>query len=944
LMARVVFIPKATGGERPLGVVGLLRRLVARAAAGLVLPKVLPWLVERGQFGAGAPAGVEGLAELTQRALRDGQAAVLLDRVAAYSTLHPAAVLAALEKLVPALVPLARVLLSPALVLGAGFASFTWEGLFMGCSLSPVLFALTQEALLEVVRPQLAALDVRTAAFLDDGALLGRDVDALKQAYVLVEAAGLRGGQRLNLAKSFVLAPSANVAAVSAAWPQIKVVAGARVVGVPVGDDAFVRVEVLALVRKAAAARRGILHHLSAQEALLMLRAADGWPKVQHAFRAVRADLSAEAAAAYDEALRADLGALIGEPSPAGLTAIPLVAAAGLPLRCGGLQLPSAALLRGVAHASATVQVRRLLDTAFPPPSSVDSPPVACLPLYLPRIAGRPARDECGFTAVGPECAGSGKCHMPPEKGCARGMCAPCCALARGGDGACACCAAIAAAAAAALEAELPGVTAEVRDAVDEAADRFEAPRGATWAAFACATRYHQPQRAVTCALNGFLRDRLVTRLTRDQAALLDAGCSRGAYSWLLVAPFGACKLEDVSFSCFLRLRLGARVLDPSSRVCATTSGATPRSCTLRGVARGDADAHALSCKCGGHSIATHNYVRSRLAVLLRSWGLVCAEESHTFLSGGAASKMDLELLNGGPARQVLGVDLTRVFAGGRAALALAERAKVTKYEDRYMVPACVRGFAFNAVGCVGDQAVAVADMVACAGARCGAGHADDLLLELWGVFGVALARATTVRMAHFARLSNDVSAHAPQQRALVPALNRFATGMTFGTSSVVRRRVLRPYSVAGVAPPRRRPARGAGLRAAGPPAARGGGGGAPAPPASSSSSSPSPSLPLTPVVTPRAPAAGGGEGGSARSTAGSAGRGASSPAPSGTSVPSDHGMFGDSSPGVSFGLTAAAALGAAREVAPSGDSVCGDADERASVVSVSDTGVVCVS
>lgn len=137
----------------------------------------------------------------------------------------------------------------------------------------------------------------------------------------------------------------------------------------------------------------------------------------------------------------------------------------------------------------------------------------------------------------------------------------------------------------------------------------------------------------------------------------------------------------------------------------------------------------------------------------------------------------------------------------------------MTKYATRYTVPVTVRGFAFNEVGSVGDQAVAVADMLACAGAMCGAGHPDDLLREFWGVFGAALARASVARMAHFASLNNDVSDHAPLPHQLAPMLNRVATGMSFGVSSAVRRRALQPYSIAAGGLPRRCQAAGAGGR-----------------------------------------------------------------------------------------------------------------------------------
>jgi hypothetical protein len=656
------------------------------------------------------------------------------------------------------------------------------------------------------VRPQLAKLEVRSAGFLDDKNLAGQPA-ALRKAFELTERASAAGGQVSNWSKCFLMAPADKVAEAARAWPGARILTGARVVGVPVGTDDYVREHARAFVTRAAEARDTVLNRLGAQQALYLLRCSAGWPAVQHVLRGTPLRLSAPAAEAHDASLQRQFARLVGAPDAAQVAAWPLAAAIHLPLRLGGWQAPRAELLRGVACASAIVQRRRLLDSAFPPPSA--SPPdITRLPLFLPRLSGRPARDEDG-AAVGPECRGAGKCHMPPSPDCTRHMCSPCCALAHNGLG-CAHCTAEAARADAELERELPGVRALAQPAVHASADAFGAPRDATWRAFALAARFHKPQRAACCSLYGFAAEKLRRELGPREQRLLEAAGSSPSYSWLLAAPLGYFAVPDAVFTCAARLRMGAPILSPTSTHCVTLRGNKPRRCTLNGCAGGNADSHALSCKCGGHAITTHNFCRSRLARLLKSWGLPCEEEAHDFLSGGAASKIDLFIYSAGQGRAPLAVDLTRRFGAPLGALTQAENDKVTKYLPKYTVLATVRGFAFDELGRCGPQAVDVADMLVMAGARMGAGHPQDLAREFWATLGVALASATAARLAHFARINHDTNPGVPTEASLAPG-QRFATGAWYRLARTTPRRRPAPYCIARLPAKPRAPREAAG-------------------------------------------------------------------------------------------------------------------------------------
>ena len=154
---------------------------------------------------------------------------------------------------------------------------------------------------------------------------------------------------------------------------------------------------------------------------------------------------------------------------------------------------------------------------------------------------------------------------------------------------------------------------------------------------------------------------------------VLEAAASRTAYAWLLCAPIGDFSLIDCEVSSNLRTRLAAPILDPRSTKCVTAAGFAPKRCTLTGVARGNATWHAMSCKCGGHSISTHDCARVGLSRLSRSWTLPTSEETHDFMRGTGAKKMDIVAPSAGVGRGVLAIDLTRLFGASFAELAAKE-------------------------------------------------------------------------------------------------------------------------------------------------------------------------------------------------------------------------------------------------------------------------------
>jgi hypothetical protein len=791
--ARVVLIPKpADGSQRPLGVVGVLRRLVARAAMRACAPCAVPWLLRRGQLGVGAAAGAEALAWRAQRAFERGEGVLVLDRRNAYPSVHPEPVLEAACALLPMLAGLLRTLLGvAALVIGYGVLQ-VFRGLFMGCPASPLLYAFAVELGVDAVRDALRRTGVDSSGFLDDGVLTAAVASVLGEAFRLVSEAGAVWGQSIHPGKSKLLVRAELLADYADVLPGVPRCSHMRLVGVPIGDDVWRAEECERVVSRATVSRRALAKRMPRVAAYYLLRKCDGLPALTHVLRGVPARLTARAARLHDKAVEEEMASMAATV-PASLG--PLRPATWLPLRLGGRAVASAVLVAGAAHAAATVQMCRLEKTiGLPDVAGAARDPAGAGYHHLGRESGRPPP---GFTARASHCCGPARCRMEKESGCARGCCRVCCAVLGGCVG---CTAGIA---------ELrrtEDVRALLRDggvrgAVQAAAEAAEVPVARVENALVAASVYEAPQRALTCALLGARFEALVRALTLDgKAAALRAlrACAHpAAYAVWCAVPVALRSMSEAVFTVAMRQAYALPILDPRALHCQTAAGRESKICVLRDVrdvavyaARNPeaADAHALTCKAGGGPIHTHDDVVTAFAQVTSSWGCDTRTDSKRFLPPN--TRMDVDLPNAADyGTWSLMVDFTRKYGAGQVELERAERAKEAKYDRLYMAEVTMRGAGFNEFGELGPRAMDVVDRAVAQGVLHTGSHPDDLRAELLARLGAAVLFGNASALAHFAWLNPGLAGWAPSKEALRPRGQVLAVGVRGRLSAYTRGR-----------------------------------------------------------------------------------------------------------------------------------------------------------
>jgi hypothetical protein len=321
---------------------------------------------------------------------------------------------------------------------------------------------------------------------------------------------------------------------------------------------------------------------------------------------------------------------------------------------------------------------------------------------------------------------------------------------------------------------------AEVADALGRAvaAAGGDVTRGKVVDAFAAASAYRAPQRAMTCALLAVRCVALRASLAGKERELqvIDACAQPTAYAvWMAVNM--PRPMRDGAFRVAMREAYGLPVLSPTALFCQTVAGKEGKVCPLRGLKAKDyedhaalypraADQHALTCKCGGQQIHTHDAVCEAFAGVCVRWGLSVRTEGMRWLRG--QMRMDVEVpLTGEAGALPLMIDFTRKYGAGQTDLRRAEEAKEVKYRTAFTRPVTMRGAAFNEFGQLGPRAREVVDRAVALGVRTTGSHHHDLRTEMFAEIGVAIRYGNAAAYAHFAELNRDIYGHAPTKREL---------------------------------------------------------------------------------------------------------------------------------------------------------------------------------
>jgi hypothetical protein len=307
--------------------------------------------------------------------------------------------------------------------------------------------------------------------------------------------------------------------------------------------------------------------------------------------------------------------------------------------------------------------------------------------------------------------------------------------------------------------------------------------------AYAVATRYAEPQRAMTCALLGVRMQRIRDTIRgNDKLERVLAGCAHPcAYAVWLATPLTS-RMTDSVFMVAMRMSYALPVLSGNALKCQTLAGREGKKCMVKGIRADDfdaygathptvADEHALTCKCGGGGIHGHDGVVTAFANTLVSWGLLVRTERSAHLPPNMRIDADVPLA-ADPGAMGLEIDFTKGYDKGRAELLKVEEAKIGKYNRAFEAEMTVRGAAFNQFAELGPRAQEVVDRVVALAANTTGSHPDDLRLELLAAIGNAIHFGNASALAHFREINNDVAGHAPLKTSLTRRGQAMATGV----------------------------------------------------------------------------------------------------------------------------------------------------------------------
>ena len=350
---RLLALEKKTGGIRPIAIGFTLRRLSSKVANSVGLTRLGSYFNPR-QLGVGVAGGCEAAIHASRRylqALDKGKVLVKLDFTNAFNCLHRGDLLRAAHSNLPDLYPYIHAsYASPSLLFYGTETILSNEGPQQGDPLGPLLFCNSIHPLLDSLKAEL------TLGYLDDLTLAGVQ-SVVAEDIQLVQNEGGAMGLHLNISKCELYTHQDTLITdpILASFRRFET-SEANLLGAPLFqgpglDQAWSdRCEDMAR----ASVR---LKDLGAQDALILLRASFGAPRVQHLLRCSPSS-DHPGLSVFDGLQREALSKVAN----ANLSDVQWDQAT-LPLKMGGLGLRKVATLATSSFLASTSSTAQLQDT-----------------------------------------------------------------------------------------------------------------------------------------------------------------------------------------------------------------------------------------------------------------------------------------------------------------------------------------------------------------------------------------------------------------------------------------------------------------------------------------------------------------------------------------------------------------------------------------------------
>ena len=391
---------------RPVACGDLLRRIIGGTFCKQYGPSISQHFEPLGQYGVAVAGGTELMAARATLAYQQGCSLLTFDARNAFNSMKRRTILPALADIIPPAVPYALNLYArdaPLLLYKTSSGSTeiirSATGVQQGCNLGPLGYSCGLMPLLRDFRANPPVANAQMMAFIDDITVVLPAPEARNPAAVAAVATWLQTrleplGIELNRAKSTILFPAGTE---TPTWPVadrellsstgLKVAnEGLRIVGVPVGDPAYVQRTMCDIARGEPATLLRELAALEDAQASLQLLRFSAATRLNSLLRAIPPALSQAAAAEFDTLLEGTLAAIIKGPNQTGETSATghlrdtpptapqsvltpdAIRQARLPIREGGLGLPSAVAISGPAFigGQALVLARAMVATNRP--------------------------------------------------------------------------------------------------------------------------------------------------------------------------------------------------------------------------------------------------------------------------------------------------------------------------------------------------------------------------------------------------------------------------------------------------------------------------------------------------------------------------------------------------------------------------------------------------